>query len=79
MSKRVNAFANLDEPPVFTTKPGKETLVTEEAIARIAEENSFSSRQAAIVPKEPKRKTRICRTGRNLSAPVEKSLTPRGD
>src|ERR1700723_3432153 len=65
MSTRVNAFANLGEPPVFTTKPKKETPVTEEAIARIAEEHNFPSRQAAKAPKEPKRKPRIYRTGRN--------------
>src|ERR1700677_1018940 len=65
MSTRVNPFANLAEPPVFTTKPRKETPVTEEAITRIAEEHNFPSRQAAKAPKELKRKPRIYRTGRN--------------
>jgi hypothetical protein len=65
MNTRVNAFANLTEPPFFTTKPKKETPVTEEAITRIAQEHNFPSRQAANAPKEPKRKPRIYRTGRN--------------
>lgn len=65
MSTRVNPFANLAEPPVFTTKPRKETPVTEEAITRIAEEHNFPSRQAAKGPKELKRKPRIYRTERN--------------
>jgi hypothetical protein len=62
MSTRINPFANLAEPPVFTTKPRRETPVTEEAITRIAEEHNFPSRQAV---KAPKRKPRIYRTGRN--------------
>jgi hypothetical protein len=65
MSPRVNPFANLTEPPVFTTKPRKETPVAEDAIARIAEENIFPSRQAAKTPKELRRKRRIYTTGRN--------------
>src|SRR5580704_9688864 len=65
MSKRVNAFANLDDPPVFTTKPRLDKPVQQETIERIAEEHNFPSRQAAKAPKEPKRKPRIYRTGRN--------------
>ena len=65
MSGRVNPFANLAEPPVFTTKPRKEKPVAEEAIARIAEENNFPSRQAPKAPKEPRRKRRVYTTGRN--------------
>jgi hypothetical protein len=65
MSPRVNPFANIAEPPVFTTKPRKEKPVTEEAIARIAEDNGFPSRQAPKAPKEPRRKRRVYTTGRN--------------
>src|SRR5580704_3070353 len=65
MSKRVNAFANLDDPPVFTTKPRLDKPVQQETIERIATDNNFPSRQAAKAPKEPKRKPRIYRTGRN--------------
>jgi hypothetical protein len=66
MNKRVNPFADLaDSPPVFTIKPKKETRVAEEAITRIADENNFPSRQAARIPKEPRRKRRHYTTGRN--------------
>ncbi len=66
MSGRVNPFANLaDNPPVFTTKPRKETAVEEETIARIAEQHNFPSRQAPKAPKEPRRKRRVYTTGRN--------------
>jgi hypothetical protein len=66
MSGRINPFANLaDNPPVFTTKPRKETAVEEETIARIAEENQFTSRQAPKAAKEPRRKRRVYTTGRN--------------
>lgn len=65
MSTRVNVFAGLKDPPAFTTKPKKETQLAEESIiARIAEENNFPSRQAPK-PKEPRRKRRVYRTGRN--------------
>ena len=46
MSTRVNPFATLNEPPVFTPKSKPEKLVPKETIARIAEENNFPSRQA---------------------------------
>jgi hypothetical protein len=65
MSGRINAFADLKEPPVFTTKPRKETAVEEETVARIAEENNFPSRQAPKTAKEPRRKRRVYTTGRN--------------
>jgi hypothetical protein len=65
VSGRVNAFGNFAAAPVFTTKPKKEKPVAEEAIARIAEENNFPSRQAAKAPKEPRRKRRVYTTGRN--------------
>ena len=53
MSTRVNPFATLAEPPVFTTKPKADKPVEQEVIARIAEENNFPSRQAPKPPKEP--------------------------
>ena len=65
MSTRVNPFANLSDPPTFTTKPKREKPVEEETIAHLAEQNNFPSRQATKTPKEPKRKPRIHRTGRN--------------
>src|SRR5579863_7290522 len=65
MSPRVNSFANLTDPPVFTTKPKAEKAVAEEIVARIAEQNNFPSRQAPKVTKEPRRKRRVYTTGRN--------------
>lgn len=66
MSGRINPFADLTTPlPSFTTKPKKERPVEEEAIARIAAENNFPSRQAPKISREPKRKRRVYTTGRN--------------
>jgi hypothetical protein len=65
MSERVNPFANIKEPPVFTTKPKPEKLVEDEGIARLAEQHNFPSRQAAKPPKAERRKPRTHRTGRN--------------
>jgi hypothetical protein len=65
MSDRVNPFANIKDPPVFTTKPKSEKPVEEDAIARIAEQNNFPSRQATKAAKTERRKPRIHRTGRN--------------
>ncbi len=65
MNTRVNPFATLNDPPVFTTKAKTEKPVPTEAIDRIAEENKFPSRQAAKPPKEPRRKRRVYTTGRN--------------
>lgn len=65
MSARVNAFADLNSPPVFGTKPRTEKAVQEDAIQRIAEENNFPSRQAAKTSKETRRKRRVYTTGRN--------------
>ena len=65
MSARVNPFADLTDPPAFTTKPKTEKPVPKETIERIAEENNFPSRQAAKQPKEPRRKRRVYTTGRN--------------
>ena len=65
MTGRINPFATLKDVPEFSTKPKKETPVAEEAIARIAEENNFPSRQATKVDKESRRTPRRYRTGRN--------------
>ena len=65
MSTRINPFASLSDPPVFTTKAKTEKPLQTETMERIAEENNFPSRQAAKIPKEPKRKRRVYTTGRN--------------
>lgn len=66
MSGRVDPFALLREPlPSFATKPKKEKPVEEEALARIAEDNRFPSRQAPKPSKVERRKPRVYRTGRN--------------
>ena len=66
MSGRVNPFADLNSPmPPFALKPRKETQPEEDTIARIAKENNFPSRQPSKAVKEPKRKRRVYRTGRN--------------
>lgn len=64
MNTRVNPFATLAEPPMFTTKTKTEKPVPAETIERIAEENNFPSRQAKAL-KEPRRKRRVYTTGRN--------------
>src|ERR1700733_1012491 len=71
MSTRVNPFATLADTPVFTTKKKEDKPVEKEVIARIAEENNFPSRQATKTPKEPRRKRRIHRTGRNRQLNVK--------
>ncbi len=65
MSGRVNPFDNIDEPPVFATKPKPERPVDKASVARLAEEHNFPSRQAPKSPKESRRKARTYRTGRN--------------
>jgi hypothetical protein len=64
MNTRVNPFANLTDPPPFTTKPKQDKTVAEETIMHLAEQNNFPSRQATK-PKTERRKPRIHRTGRN--------------
>jgi hypothetical protein len=66
MSDRVNPFADLKEPPVFGTKPKPERAIAPEALAQIAEQNNFPSRQATKQPKAERRKPRTHRTGRNV-------------
>jgi hypothetical protein len=63
MNTRVNPFANIADPPTFTTKPKQDKTVAEETITHLAEQNNFPSRQAK--PKTERRKPRIHRTGRN--------------
>jgi hypothetical protein len=70
MNERVNPFANLAEAPTFATKPRKEKAIAEDAIAQIAEEHGFPSRQAPK-PAKPRRKPRIHRTGRNQQLTVK--------
>lgn len=66
MNTRVNTFADLAIPlPTFTTKPKKERVVEEAAIARIAEDNNFPSRQAVKTRKPAGHKQRAYTTGRN--------------
>jgi hypothetical protein len=65
MNERVNVFANLKETG-FTTKPRAEKPIEEAAVARIAEENDFPSRQAPKPKKPERRKPRVYRTGRNV-------------
>jgi len=65
MSTRVNPFATLNDPPVFTPKPKAAKGVEKETIARIADDNNFPSRQAPK-PSATRRKLRRYRTGRNM-------------
>jgi hypothetical protein len=65
MSGRVDPFAILREPTAFATKPKPEKRVEEAAIADVARENNFPSRQAPRSPAALKREQRRYRTGRN--------------
>jgi hypothetical protein len=65
MSTRVDAFALLKEPAAFATKPKPEKAVDEAAVAEVARQNNFPSRQAPKAEASPKRKQRRYRTGRN--------------
>lgn len=62
---RVDAFQNLNDAPVFTTKPKPDKPPEKANIARLAEEHNFPSRQTPRTPKESRRKARTHRTGRN--------------
>ncbi len=66
MNERSNPFANLKDVPVFAPKPRVEKPVESEALAEIAEENNFTSRQAPKQRKPERRKPRVHRTGRNV-------------
>jgi len=66
MSQRVDPFADLNRLPSFEVKPkAVHKPVEHETIDRISTENNFPSRQAPKPVKEPKRKRRVYRTGRN--------------
>ncbi|MGA8672246.1 MAG: hypothetical protein WB679_20380 [Terracidiphilus sp.] len=65
MSGRVDPFAILKEPTAFTTKPRQEKRVEESAVAEVARQNNFPSRQAPKAEASSKRKQRRYRTGRN--------------
>lgn len=67
MNERVNPFATLKDVPAFSTKPKPEKPVEPEALAQVAEDNNFISRQPPkSVKKAERRKPRIHRTGRNV-------------
>ena len=68
MTARVNAFADLSAPPVFEPKPRRENPVSAENMERLAEDNNFVSRQAPKLAREPKKKRRVYKTGRNRSS-----------
>jgi hypothetical protein len=65
MSGRVNPFATLTDPPVFTTKAKTERPVLTETMELIAKDNNFPSRAPPKASKEPRRKRRVYTTGRN--------------
>jgi hypothetical protein len=65
MNARANPFADLAEPPEFTTKPRPEKPVEKANVTRFAEEQGFPSREPPKPPKAPRRKPRTYRTGRN--------------
>jgi hypothetical protein len=65
MNGRVDPFAILKEPAAFTTKPKPEKRVEEAAVAEVARQNNFPSRQAPKAEAPLKRKQRRYRTGRN--------------
>jgi hypothetical protein len=65
MNTRVNAFANLNEAPVFQVKPKAQKPIDKDAVDRIADENNFPSRQPRRASATPARKRRVYRTGRN--------------
>ena len=65
MNERVNAFANLKDPPVFKPRRKAVTSIATEAVDRIAEQNNFLSRDPRQEGATPKRQPRTYRTGRN--------------
>jgi len=65
MSERTNPFADLKIPTTFSTKHKSTTPVEEQTIARIADDNNFTSREPQKTPKSTRRKPRIRRTGRD--------------
>jgi hypothetical protein len=71
MNERINVFADLNNPPAFTTKPKATKPVEEAAITKLAEQNNFTSRQATRPVKVERRKPRTHRTGRNVQFNVK--------
>ena len=65
MNQRVDVFAMLKEPAAFPTKPKPEKRADEAAIAEVARQENFPSRQAPKPNAAPKRKQRRFRTGRD--------------
>jgi hypothetical protein len=65
MNERANPFANLKDEPAFAPKPRAEKPVAPEALAEVAEQNNFTSRQPVKAAKAQTRKPRRHRTGRN--------------
>jgi hypothetical protein len=74
MTERVSIFAGLNSAPAFKAKPRPEKEIADEAIDQISEGSNFPSRQAVRPQKEPKRKRRLHRTGRNVSMNIK--VTP---
>jgi hypothetical protein len=73
MTGRVNPFASLADPPVFTTRAKTEKPVPTAAMERIARDNNFPSREPPKVSKEPRRKRRVYTTGRNRQFNIKAS------
>jgi hypothetical protein len=65
MNERSNPFADLKISQTFSTKPKASRTVEEQTLARIADDNNFTSREPPRASKTPKRKPRLHRTGRN--------------
>jgi hypothetical protein len=70
MNERVDAFAALKELPAFEPTQ-KRVKPADAAIDRIAAEHGFPSRPSVRSPRDPKRKPRIHRTGRNISMNIK--------
>ncbi len=75
MIARVDAFADLNDVPVFEPKPKPEIPIAKDAADRIADENNFQSRQPPKAQREPRRKRRVYTTGRN----VQLNIKAKGD
>jgi hypothetical protein len=53
MNERANPFADLKDVAAFAPKPKPEKPVVPQALAEVAEENNFTSRQPVRTPKTP--------------------------
>lgn len=74
MSGRVNSFAILNDPDAFALKPNPAKPVEKAAIAEIARDNNFPSRQAPKKNAAPKRQQRRWRTGRNQHIGIKATI-----